>query len=76
MAPENTEPARTRRAGGIRDGTCSALRAVRGLGPELILGLLRRDLLLDRECADDSHDEEKDLLHGFTTLGVRIGWWA
>src|SRR6478736_5938545 len=68
--PENTEPARTRRAGGIRDETRdSALRGVRGLGPELVLGLLGRDLLRDRERADGRRSQQKDLLHGVHHLG-------
>ena len=63
--PVNTEPARTRRAGGIRES--SSARGVRGLRPEPVLGLLGLDLALDRDRTDGRRDEEKDLLHGFTT---------
>ena len=61
--PENTEPARTRRAGGIRDET-SRLGGVRGLRPEPALGLLGLDLTVDRQRTDGRRDEEEDLLHG------------
>ena len=62
--PATTGPARTRRADGIRE---SARRRVRGLCPQPVLGLLGLDLALDRDRTHDRREQEKDLLHGFTT---------
>src|SRR5688572_112825 len=69
--PVNTEPARTRRAGGIRCRWKSAVRRVGGLRPEPVLGLLGLDLLLHRDDTDGRRDEDEELLQPHHHLAGR-----
>ena len=68
--PSNTNPPHNR---GRTASEVLVRRGVRGLGPELVLGLLGLHLLLDRQRTDRSRHDEKELLHGFTTLNWRSG---
>jgi hypothetical protein len=68
--PSDTNPPHNR---GRTASEVLVRRGVRGLGPELVLGLLGLHLLLDRQRTDRSRHDEKELLHGFTTLNWRSG---
>jgi hypothetical protein len=76
--PENTEPARTRRAGGIR----RIERTTQTFGVSVASAQSWFSAFLAAICLEIARApmavaaSRRIFFTGFTTLGVRIGWWA